>query len=371
MQHNLYRISALLLITLLPWFATPLGIVPTDKDNPSAKTREQKNSVPPKPSPSITFVPTRAPSHAESAKKHSEKKSDSTRFSHATPLISIVVDDLGYRLTEGIQAVNLPGPITLSIIPHTPHAKRLSDLAHKLGKEILLHMPMEPKANHYLEPDGLTTRMTRAQLTQSVHKSITSLPHAKGINNHMGSLLTRQAKPMRWLMEAILQHDKQLFFLDSRTAANTVAAITARQYGIPTLERDVFLDHEANPNAIRAQFHRMIRKAKAQETALGLAHPYPETLQVLKQLLPQLSDRGVTLVPASLLLAKQMDKAQQSEDTNKPAGPSRTGEPPIQSISDTGNKNEIDHGATPPSPQTTVKLPEEKQSPPNPNPTSR
>nr|VFJ62825.1 MAG: hypothetical protein BECKFW1821C_GA0114237_100329 [Candidatus Kentron sp. FW] len=223
-----------------------------------------------------------------------------------TPLIGIIIDDLGYRLTEGIRSIELPGPVTFSIIPHTPHAKRLSELAHGRGKEIMVHIPMESHGDHYLEPRGLTTRMTRAELFENVHAGLASLPHARGLNNHMGSLLTSRLEPMRWLMEAILEYDDGLYFVDSRTTAETVAMKTARQYEIPSLERDVFLDHVPKADAILIQFLRMIEKARTRGTALGIGHPYSETLDLLDDVLSRVREWGVILVPVSVLLAERV-----------------------------------------------------------------
>nr|VFK52601.1 MAG: Uncharacterized conserved protein YibQ, putative polysaccharide deacetylase 2 family [Candidatus Kentron sp. TC] len=293
-------VRRLMMILLL--FAEALGVVLAD-DPP--KSQGQRNDGFLYLSPRIPpAVPGADPSPVVSSKRPPEKKRQS-RSLRTGPLIGIIMDDLGYRRVEGLRAIDLPGSVTFSIIPHTPHARQLSELAYKLGKETLLHMPMESMADHYLEPGGLTTRMTRVQLIRGVHASIASLPHVKGINNHMGSLLTRRVKPMRWLMEAILQLDKGLYFVDSRTTVDTVAFMTAKRYGVPSLERDVFLDHKPNRNAIRAQLRRLIRKAKARGAALGIAHPYPETLDVLKRALPRLGERGVTLVSVSTLLAQQ------------------------------------------------------------------
>nr|VFK68813.1 MAG: Uncharacterized conserved protein YibQ, putative polysaccharide deacetylase 2 family [Candidatus Kentron sp. UNK]VFK73620.1 MAG: Uncharacterized conserved protein YibQ, putative polysaccharide deacetylase 2 family [Candidatus Kentron sp. UNK] len=305
--YSCARVARQLMIILL-WLAGAFGIVLADTLPLESQGREKGNFLDVSPR-DLAVVPGADSSPVVFLKKPPEKKHQ-PRDSRATPLVGIIMDDLGYRRIEGLRAINLPGPVTFSIIPHTPHAWKLSEFAHKLGKETLLHMPMESKADHYLEPGGLTIRMTRAQLVRSVHASIASLPHAKGINNHMGSLLTRQVKPMRWLMEAILLLDRDLYFVDSRTTVDTVAAMTARQYGIPTLERDIFLDHSPDTNTIRAQFRRLIRRAKAQGTALGLAHPYPETLDVLEEALPRLTERGVTLVPASTLLAQQTRRRQ-------------------------------------------------------------
>ena len=58
--------------------------------------------------------------------------------------ISIIIDDLGNSLPAGKQAVRLPGPVACAILPHTPYAVDLDEMAHRHGKEVLLHLPMEP-----------------------------------------------------------------------------------------------------------------------------------------------------------------------------------------------------------------------------------
>nr|VFJ93496.1 MAG: hypothetical protein BECKH772A_GA0070896_1005713 [Candidatus Kentron sp. H]VFJ94307.1 MAG: hypothetical protein BECKH772B_GA0070898_1005912 [Candidatus Kentron sp. H]VFK00940.1 MAG: hypothetical protein BECKH772C_GA0070978_1005513 [Candidatus Kentron sp. H] len=235
-----------------------------------------------------------------------------------TPLISIIVDDLGHLRVAGLQAIDLPGNLSFSFIPNAPYARALADVARARGKEILLHIPMESRDGRDLGPGGLTKEMTRAELTESVCASIRAIPYARGLSNHMGSLLTRRKEPMRWLMAAMLEcgpgnnsqengqeNGKGLYFVDSLTTGGTVAAATARTYHIPTLERDVFLDHDPDPEAILAGLRQLVRKAKEQGTALGIAHPYPETLAVLGRVLPQLEGWGVVLVPVSVLLANR------------------------------------------------------------------
>lgn len=238
-----------------------------------------------------------------------EKNGDVSSSPDMAPLIGIIVDDLGYRRREGLRALELPGNPSFSVIPNAPHGRELADAAHALGREVLLHIPMESTDNRELGPGGLTKEMTRIELTESVCASIREIPYARGLSNHMGSLLTRRKRPMRWLMEAMLecgpQEDIGLYFVDSHTTGGTVAAATAREYNIPTLERDIFLDHDPNADVILTRLRQLVRKAKKRGTALGLAHPYPETLDVLNRVLPQLESWGVTLVPVSALLASR------------------------------------------------------------------
>ncbi len=215
--------------------------------------------------------------------------------------IALVMDDLGYRLKEGRDTVALPPAVTLSFLPHTPHAPALAAAAVAEGHEIMLHMPMEARNGKALGPGGLTTAMGRRELEAIFHQAILSLPGVVGVSNHMGSLLTSRAAAMGWLMEAMGAYPG-LYFVDSRTAGGSVAAATAREHGIPQYTRDVFLDDDPSPAAIDHQLTRLEHRARTQGLALGIGHPYPTTLEALNAWLPALEERDIELVPVSRLI---------------------------------------------------------------------
>ncbi len=220
----------------------------------------------------------------------------------AVPAIAIIIDDLGDRLAAGERALNLRGPLTYSILPRTPHAARLARLAHARGKEVMLHLPMQAERGNRLGPGGLTLDMDRAAFSRTVMANLESVPHAAGVNNHMGSLLTRHAVPMTWLMEELKQRGR-LYFVDSRTTPGTIAGREAESQGVPTLTRDIFLDAIQTRAFVTRQFDRLIEQARLNGWAVGIGHPYPETLEVLEEVLPRLRERGVELVPVSTLIA--------------------------------------------------------------------
>ncbi|HKJ75984.1 MAG TPA: divergent polysaccharide deacetylase family protein, partial [Gammaproteobacteria bacterium] len=104
------------------------------------------------------------------------------------PAVAIIIDDLGDRLDAGERALALPGPLTYSFLPHTPYSARLARRAHALGKEVMLHLPMEAVAGNRLGPGAVTLHMNQAQLLRTVRSDLAAVPHVRGINNHMGSL---------------------------------------------------------------------------------------------------------------------------------------------------------------------------------------
>jgi polysaccharide deacetylase 2 family uncharacterized protein YibQ len=138
-----------------------------------------------------------------------------------------------------------------------------------------------------------------------VLNSLAAVPHAIGINNHMGSLLTQHPGHMQWLMHAIGQRGN-LFFVDSFTVASSVAQRIATENWVPNIRRDVFLDSDRSIQAIEHQFQRLLNKAQKEGIALAIGHPYPETLAVLERMLPTLKDQGVRLVPVSRLINLHM-----------------------------------------------------------------
>jgi polysaccharide deacetylase 2 family uncharacterized protein YibQ len=221
-----------------------------------------------------------------------------------TPVISIIIDDMGDKLNRGRKAVNLPGEITYSFLPHAPHSKKLANKAHALGKEVMLHLPMETETGKQLGPGGLTLHMTEGELKTTTKKAVMSIPHIKGINNHMGSLLTRHPGAMKWFVQAVKEHG-ELYFIDSRTTVHTVARKIAAENELPSARRDVFLDHVRDRKAIRAKFNQLLALAKKHGSAIGIGHPYPETLEVLKKELSNLGPKGIRLVPTSQIVKMQ------------------------------------------------------------------
>lgn len=196
----------------------------------------------------------------------------------------------------------MPGPVACAILPHTRHSRVLAAQAHKSGKEILLHLPMQSSNGREPGPGKLVSGMPSLELALTVQYNLENVPHAVGINNHMGSELTQDQQAMGQLMRVIKQYPK-LFFVDSVTSPRSVAAKVARQHRIPNLSRDIFLDNERSTAAINAQVHKLIRLAKKRGYALAIGHPYPVTLSVLEKWLPILDTYQVKLVPLSTLIS--------------------------------------------------------------------
>jgi len=221
-----------------------------------------------------------------------------------TPAISIIIDDLGNSPLDSRRAVELPGPVACSFLPLAPHTPRLARLAWKRDKEVMVHLPMQSESQALVGPAGLTLDMSQEEFFQTLDAALGAVPHVSGVNNHMGSLLTRKQRQMSWLMQA-LQRRGDLFFVDSRTTPATVALRVAKQNYIPSVQRDVFLDDDPEASAVAEAFDRLIAKAHETGYAVAIGHPYGPTLELLEARLVTLHSEGVVLIPLSEMIKRQ------------------------------------------------------------------
>ena len=218
------------------------------------------------------------------------------------PAVTIIIDDIGFYLGRGYRALHLPGALTYAILPHSPHGRELAEMAHRLDKEVILHLPMQPEDGRRVDRGALSQAQTRQQFLAVLRDDLQRIPYIRGVNNHMGSLLTQQNLQMQWLMRELSQH-AGLYFIDSRTSPYSVGYQQARNQGLASLRRNVFLDNDTDTAAINRQFSRLLTLARRQGTAVAIGHPYPQTLAYLENILPALPLLGIRLLPASGLIA--------------------------------------------------------------------
>lgn len=223
----------------------------------------------------------------------------------------LIIDDIGFNLHRGSQALGLPGKITFSVIPYTPHGKALALHAHNSGKEVMLHAPMSTVEGLPLGRGGLTAEQSRAEFRDTLAAALQQVPYVRGVNNHMGSDLTQRRPQMAWLMQALRQQD--LYFVDSRTIHRSVAATVAAEFSVPHLSRHVFLDNERTMEAIDERFQALLATVERNGVAVAIGHPYPETIAYLRQALPLLAERGINLAFASEVLPPPLNR-QLAED---------------------------------------------------------
>jgi polysaccharide deacetylase 2 family uncharacterized protein YibQ len=220
--------------------------------------------------------------------------------------VALIIDDLGNSLRDGRRVVGLPAPIACGVLPHTPFARRLAQEAHGAGKEVLLHLPTESLRRQDAGPGVLEVGMSPAELRLTFLQNLASVPHAVGVSNHMGSRFTQDRPAMTVLMQELGKR-ADLFFVDSRTSAASVAPRLAAEHRVPLLIRHVFLDTEPTADAVRLQLAELVAIARRQGFALAIGHPHPQTLAAIEQWLATILPEQVKIISLGEMLDRQRD----------------------------------------------------------------
>lgn len=218
------------------------------------------------------------------------------------PLVAIIIDDVGFDKTLAMAFSRLHPNITMAILPGSPFGRSLAERLHVRGCEIMLHLPMEPLQYPAVDPGpgAIMTGMSPDELLQTLRNNLDLIPHVKGVNNHMGSRLTTRSDQMRQVFTVLKK--RELFFIDSLTAGESVCRDSARLFQLAFARRDVFLDNIQDKKYISGQISRLIGISRHHGAAIGIGHPYRITLATLEDLLPKIQKKA-RIVRASQLVA--------------------------------------------------------------------
>lgn len=210
--------------------------------------------------------------------------------------IVLIIDDLGFDGQPLDRLMALDPNINASILPNGTRTQEFARKLNARGFEILCHLPMEPRGGELPGRNAILTSMSDAEIARVTRENIEAVPHAVGVNNHMGSRATSDRRVMTSVLRAM---PEELYFIDSRTVAGSVAEDVARELNVRTAARNVFLDDVATEGAVRKQVRELAEAAQKKGVAIGIGHPYPVTMRVLAQELPELRAQGFRLVRAS------------------------------------------------------------------------
>jgi len=210
---------------------------------------------------------------------------------------AIVIDDFGVDLRAAERFASLSIPVTFSILPNERHSRRIAHIAHAQNREVILHMPMEPRGYPKVNPGkgALLLSMSDRSIRSALRTALDSHPYISGVNNHMGSRFTEDEAAMRVVLRE-LEHEG-LYFLDSRTTPRSLGFSLAERLHMPAGSRDVFLDHEITETFVRSQIRQLIRKAKIQGSAIAIGHPHEVTYRVLRHDQYLFQEENIQVVP--------------------------------------------------------------------------
>lgn len=216
------------------------------------------------------------------------------------PKMALVVDDVGYDIERALELLNLRRPMTISIFPQLRYSRHIAEVAHNMGYEVMMHLPMEPGERLRRNPGFITSNMDEKALYWVLDRDFESIPYVVGVNNHQGSRMTSDPAAMARVMRYLAK--KNVFFIDSRTTSDSVAYQVAKTFGLQAAENDVFLDNEKDVEYIKERIELLMQEAEEKGAAVGICHVHPATMQALREMFPVIDERGIETVYASELV---------------------------------------------------------------------
>ncbi|MBN2418410.1 MAG: divergent polysaccharide deacetylase family protein, partial [Deltaproteobacteria bacterium] len=215
-------------------------------------------------------------------------KTENKTGARQLPKVAFIIDDIGYDAALARSFMDLKIPVCLSVLPYAPYSAKIASETVNSGVELLLHLPMEPKGYPGIDPGkgALMVSMDRETIRGMVNEQIMKFPGLKGVNHHMGSLFSENYIKMKHVIEEVKRHN--LYYVDSRTTDRSVACKVAKELKVPVAEKKWFIDNDLSEKALKYQMDRLLGVARYSGSAIGIGHPHPETLNILKKYTEQL-----------------------------------------------------------------------------------
>ncbi|HET6452329.1 MAG TPA: divergent polysaccharide deacetylase family protein [Spirochaetia bacterium] len=219
-------------------------------------------------------------------------------------MLAIIIDDAGYNLKELDSFLALPIPLTVAVIPNLPNSTESARRVKEAGKDLIVHVPMEPDGGERVEAGAILTDETPEEIRRQLEADFASVPGALGMNNHMGSRATADEAVMRTVLGWLKEQGK--LFIDSRTTAATAGPRVAQDLGMPILQRDVFLDDEPTPDQVSSWLSRVAEEALARGTAVAIGHVQNRVVaDILRASEGTLAARGIHFARLSQVLSRR------------------------------------------------------------------
>ncbi|HET6489669.1 MAG TPA: divergent polysaccharide deacetylase family protein [Syntrophales bacterium] len=230
--------------------------------------------------------------------------------------VAILIDDIGYDPGALRRLLAIEAPVAFAVLPRTPHARSSAEAIHRAGREVLLHLPMEPHGYPDRNPGSgaLLAAMTAGQIRRVMEKDLTSVPHAEGVNNHMGSKFMEEREPLGVVFDVL--HEWGFYFVDSVTTDSSAAEALAVEKALRFTTRDLFIDDTEDRTRARTNLERLLTTRDRWDGLLLIGHPYPETVSALEEMVPRFQSQGIDIVALSVMVDRKQGLRQAQAPEN-------------------------------------------------------
>jgi len=222
-----------------------------------------------------------------------------------SPLIALVFTELGMSRAKTHKVLQLPGEVTLAFSPYAEGLDEWVRQARAGGHEVLLEVPMEPPSYPSDDP-GPRALLTSLGPTQNLDRLDWLLGRFQGYVGIMESMGGRFAtSPLH--LEPVLDALKRrgLMYVDRRRSASAVSSGMANDIDLLRVGAEIEIDFDPAPREIERRLVAAENRAQRTGSVVLVAHPYPVTVNAVRDWLGTLEEKAMVLAPLTAVAARQ------------------------------------------------------------------
>lgn len=220
------------------------------------------------------------------------------------PRVAIVVTNMGLSAAATDHAINaLPGAVTLAFAPFAEGLKDGLARARGKGHEVLLNAPMEPEGYPRSDPGpkALLTSLSEAENLENLTWILTRGEAYVGIANLTGGRFAQSPEHLKPVLAMLRQ--RGLLYVDRWAGNEAPSGTIAKEIELPFAGVQLVVDQDPTKNGIDGRLAELERIARRDGRAVGLALPYPLSLERISLWINELDQRGAILAPVSAVVS--------------------------------------------------------------------
>jgi polysaccharide deacetylase 2 family uncharacterized protein YibQ len=221
--------------------------------------------------------------------------------------LALVLFGLGDGRAAADSFFTLPASFAVALVPGGHESAAVFAGARERGREVVLHVPLEPINYPRVNPGPgtLLVTMKPEKIAATLRRYLAQAGPVSAVANHMGSLATQDMTVMGAIYHE-LRRD-HLPFLHVNPVAGAVCKSLASQVGVLYGEPDAVVEVETrgtDTKALDKRWKELLKSAKAQGQLMVFMRATPLTKRWLPRALDAKRLDGVSIVPVSSILTK-------------------------------------------------------------------
>ncbi len=216
------------------------------------------------------------------------------------PTVSLIVSGLGTNATRTRAAIDeLPPEVTLSFAPTSDNLRTWVTRARRAGHEVLIELPMEPYDYGRQRPHAqvMQVSVSAEANKQRLAKLLARTPGYVGVMNYQGAKFATESSAVDPIVAELSA--KGLAFFEDGSLVRSEFESSSRDAGLAFGKATSWIDARPAADEISQQLLVLETTARERGAALGTSMPFPVSIDLLKEWIPTLEEKGIALAPAS------------------------------------------------------------------------